>query len=159
MGTVRQSRRVLPVWTGRSAGLVSPYRGFVGLCGSEPDRGAHVAGSAGFDRYPPERCHRGVHGLVWPAGTVLHRSRAGLPRTASPYAGRATVGYGPLTSEISNFSPKTSECSGRVHRYFASIQVLEPTVLTATFVNQMCSGAPSAVPRWSIETSRGPAFL
>ena len=43
--------------------------------------------------------------------------------------------------------------------YFASIQVSEPASLTATSVMKMCSGLPSAVPRCSVEKSRGPAFL
>ena len=43
--------------------------------------------------------------------------------------------------------------------YFASIQVFEPVSLTATSDKKMCSGLPSAVPRCSVEISRGPAFL
>src|SRR6516225_4148672 len=43
--------------------------------------------------------------------------------------------------------------------YFASIQVSEPASLMATFVKKMCAGLPSAVPRCSVETRSGPAFL
>jgi len=41
----------------------------------------------------------------------------------------------------------------------AGIHLSEPTGLTATFVKKTWSGAPSAVPRCSVETKSGPAFL
>jgi hypothetical protein len=43
--------------------------------------------------------------------------------------------------------------------YCASTQVSDPVSLTATFVKKIRAGLPSAVPRWSVEKSRGPAFL
>jgi alkanesulfonate monooxygenase SsuD/methylene tetrahydromethanopterin reductase-like flavin-dependent oxidoreductase (luciferase family) len=43
--------------------------------------------------------------------------------------------------------------------YRASIQVFEPTSLTATFEKKRCSGSPLRVPRCSSEKSSGPAFL
>lgn len=46
---------------------------------------------------------------------------------------------------------------GFVHSAF--IQVSEPVSLTATSVKKIRAGLPSAVPRWSVETRRGPAFL
>jgi hypothetical protein len=43
--------------------------------------------------------------------------------------------------------------------YCASTQVSDPTSLTDTFEKKIRAGLPSAVPRWSVETSRGPDFL
>ena len=43
--------------------------------------------------------------------------------------------------------------------YFASIQLSDPVSLTAKSEMKMCKGLPSAVPRCSVEISRGPAFL
>ena len=43
--------------------------------------------------------------------------------------------------------------------YSAFIQASEPVSLTDTSERKMCRGLPSAVPRCSVETSRGPAFL
>src|SRR5579864_3229188 len=43
--------------------------------------------------------------------------------------------------------------------YCAFIQLSEPVSLTDTSEKKMCTGLPSAVPRCSVETSRGPAFL
>jgi len=43
--------------------------------------------------------------------------------------------------------------------YCAGIHLSEPVSLTATLVKKMWSGAPSAVPRCSVETKSGPAFL
>ena len=43
--------------------------------------------------------------------------------------------------------------------YCAFIQVSDPASLTATFVKKIRAGLPSAVPRWSVEKSSGPAFL
>ncbi len=43
--------------------------------------------------------------------------------------------------------------------YCALIHLSDPVSLTDRFVMKMCSGFPSAVPRWSVENSRGPAFL
>ncbi len=43
--------------------------------------------------------------------------------------------------------------------YCAGIHLSEPVSLTATSEIKMCRGLPSAVPRCSVETSRGPAFL
>src|ERR1700733_12890968 len=43
--------------------------------------------------------------------------------------------------------------------YSALIQVSEPVSFTDTSEMKMCSGLPSAVPRCSVENSRGPAFL
>jgi hypothetical protein len=43
--------------------------------------------------------------------------------------------------------------------YCAMIHLSDPVSLTATLVRKMWSGLPSAVPRCSVENSRGPAFL
>ncbi len=43
--------------------------------------------------------------------------------------------------------------------YSALIQVSEPVSLTDTSEKKMCKGLPSAVPRCSVEISKGPAFL
>src|SRR3954464_10645438 len=43
--------------------------------------------------------------------------------------------------------------------YCAFVQVFEPVNLTDTSEIQICRGLPSAVPRCSVEISRGPAFL
>jgi len=43
--------------------------------------------------------------------------------------------------------------------YCASTQVSDPFSLTETFEKEIRSGWPSAVPRWSVEIRRGPAFL
>src|SRR6266478_4365232 len=43
--------------------------------------------------------------------------------------------------------------------YCASIHLSEPTSLTDTFEKKIRAGLPSAVPRWSVEIRRGPAFL
>src|SRR5215467_12404819 len=43
--------------------------------------------------------------------------------------------------------------------YCAFIQVSDPASLTDTFVKKIRAGLPSAVPRWSVEIRRGPAFL
>src|SRR5262249_48995383 len=45
------------------------------------------------------------------------------------------------------------------HSYCASIQLSDPASLTATFEKDTRTGEPSAVPRWSVEKRRGPAFL
>ena len=43
--------------------------------------------------------------------------------------------------------------------YCASIHLSDPASLTATFEKDTRTGAPSAVPRWSVEKRSGPAFL
>jgi len=43
--------------------------------------------------------------------------------------------------------------------YFAFTHESDPASFTATSEMKMCSGLPSAVPRCSVEISRGPAFL
>src|SRR5262249_23130927 len=43
--------------------------------------------------------------------------------------------------------------------YRASIQLSDPTSLTAAFEKDTRTGAPSAVPRWSAEKRGGPAVL
>lgn len=43
--------------------------------------------------------------------------------------------------------------------YSAFVHVLEPVTLKDTSDTKMCKGLPSAVPRCSVEISRGPAFL
>jgi hypothetical protein len=43
--------------------------------------------------------------------------------------------------------------------YCAGIHLSDPVTLTATSEMKMCRGLPSAVPRCSVEISRGPAFL
>jgi hypothetical protein len=43
--------------------------------------------------------------------------------------------------------------------YCAFIQASDPASLTATLVKKIRAGLPSAVPRWSVEKSSGPAFL
>src|SRR5260370_39521099 len=43
--------------------------------------------------------------------------------------------------------------------YFASIHLSDPVSLTARSEMKIRSGLPSAVPRWSVEIERGPAFL
>ena len=43
--------------------------------------------------------------------------------------------------------------------YCASVQVSDPVSLKDTFEKKIRHGLPSAIPRWSVETSRGPAFL
>ncbi len=43
--------------------------------------------------------------------------------------------------------------------YCGFVQVSDPVSLTATPEMKMCRGLPSAVPRCSVEISRGPAFL
>jgi len=55
--------------------------------------------------------------------------------------------------------PSHSETASCGAPYWALIHVSEPVSLTATSVRKMCKGLPSAVPRCSVENSRGPAFL
>jgi hypothetical protein len=55
------------------------------------------------------------------------------------------------SQSIDGVSPRVSYC--------AFVQVSDPTSLTATFVKKIRAGLPSAVPRWSVEKNRGPAFL
>jgi hypothetical protein len=43
--------------------------------------------------------------------------------------------------------------------YCAVIQVFDPVSLTDTSEKKIRAGLPSAVPRWSVEIRRGPAFL
>ena len=43
--------------------------------------------------------------------------------------------------------------------YSAFTQVSDPISLTDTFEKKIRIGSPSAVPRWSDEIRRGPAFL
>ena len=43
--------------------------------------------------------------------------------------------------------------------YFASTHVSDPASLKATFEKKIRAGLPSAVPRCSVETRSGPAFL
>jgi hypothetical protein len=50
------------------------------------------------------------------------------------------------------------DCSDSPFVYCAGIHLSEPDSLTAKFVMKMCKGLPSAVPRCSVEMSRGPAF-
>src|SRR5262245_39159365 len=54
---------------------------------------------------------------------------------------------------------RTRESTAKVTGYCASTQVSDPVSLAATFEKKIRSGWPSAVPRWSVEMSRGPAFL
>ena len=54
----------------------------------------------------------------------------------------------------------SSESSGsNCSLYCALIQLSDPVSLTATSEKKIRNGFPSAVPRCSVEISRGPAFL
>lgn len=68
----------------------------------------------------------------------------------SPRFSAAPSGFR-LVFRHSGTSPRVSYC--------ASTQVSDPTSLTDTFEKKSRSGLPSAVPRWSVEIRRGPAFL
>ncbi len=64
-----------------------------------------------------------------------------------------------LKLQLVLFSIPTAPTNCDLIIYFASIQASDPVSLTATFVKKIRAGLPSAVPRWSVEKSRGPAFL
>jgi hypothetical protein len=55
--------------------------------------------------------------------------------------------------------PPTLRVERALGCYCAFIQVSDPVSLTDTSEKKRCSGLPSAVPRWSVEIRRGPAFL
>ena len=85
--------------------------------------------------------------------TITARSFAGNGPPRNPH------GRGPRSAQNEQFLHHCSDRPIRFVSYFASIQVSDPVSFTATFVMEMCRGLPSAVPRCSVETSRGPAFL
>ncbi len=60
---------------------------------------------------------------------------------------------------IPQFRERLEIASSCARLYCAFIQVSEPVSFTAKSVMKMCRGLPSAVPRCSVEISRGPAFL
>ena len=67
------------------------------------------------------------------------------------FAANCFGSHGLVTTSMDGTNPRLSYC--------ASIHLSEPTSLTDTFEKKIRAGLPSAVPRWSVETSRGPAFL
>ena len=60
---------------------------------------------------------------------------------------------------ILQFREHVEIASSCASTYCAFIHLSDPVSLTATSVRKMCRGLPSAVPRCSVENSRGPAFL
>src|SRR5216683_5207998 len=66
-----------------------------------------------------------------------------------------------LSSECVHFTVPRALGDSFVLRatYCAFIQVSEPVSLTDTSERKICRGLTSAVPRCSVEISRGPAFL
>jgi hypothetical protein len=53
----------------------------------------------------------------------------------------------------------TSSSNGPSVVHCAFTQVSDPVSFTDTSEKEIRSGLPSAVPRWSVEIRRGPAFL
>ena len=63
-----------------------------------------------------------------------------------------------LRSEARRIRPSTVP-TNLSDAHCAFTQVSDPTNLTATLLKKIWAGVPSAVSRWSVETSSGPAFL
>jgi len=82
--------------------------------------------------------------------------------SSSPARSRTTysVAIARLIRELRpEFAKQQAHCLLARSSYFASIQVSDPVSFTDTSEIKMCRGLPSAVPRCSVEMSRGPAFL
>jgi hypothetical protein len=88
--------------------------------------------------------------------------------TSAPSPGLYGLGaimFVAMSWDARNASVESSDKSGRHFQdksslvYCAFTQSFDPVSLTATSEKKIRAGLPSAVPRWSIEISRGPAFL
>jgi hypothetical protein len=84
---------------------------------------------------------------TWPSA----RRRPLSISTISAAVPEISNAYAVVETSIARTSPRVSYC--------ASIHLSEPTSLTDTFEKKIRAGLPSAVPRWSVEIRRGPAFL
>ena len=76
------------MFVARSLAAIQPGGGVV--CRSQPDGGADAPGGNCTDRHAPEPGHGAVHGMVWPAGAGVDRTRAGLPGAGSASARRVS---------------------------------------------------------------------
>ena len=70
-----------------------------------------------------------------------------------------TLGLGVSAATHRGFAPQVKAREQVALFYCAFIHVSDPVSLTATSEKNSWNGPPSAVPRWSVEISRGPAFL
>ena len=99
------------------------------------------------------------------AGLSIVRSFAGNTEASSPHGREPRSAQSEQflhyrsDRQVIGFATNDIRPASRHFVYFASIQASDPVSLTATPEIKMCSGLPSAVPRCSVEISRGPAFL
>src|ERR1700722_14568585 len=110
---------------------------------------------------------------VGSAARVWVRGHSRRDRVPPPYGTTRVVSQARERSSIESWRWNTRRykisCRGEVFVaaavrggrcfYCAFTQSFEPVSLTATSEKKIRAGLPSAVPRWSVETSSGPAIL
>src|SRR5262249_36492232 len=135
-------------WTRHNLPRLVPFQKRASLANSA----LPVMGDAPEDGGCKER-YRGQIFIARSFGASVRDSRSAWLRIATCLKSEARA-LPPGSLEI--LIPKTLSAKSP---YCPFTPLSDPASFTATFEKKIFAGFPSAVPRWSVETSRGPAFL